>query len=227
MNRDILEGRKDGLGFGAPGGRVFFVGPDHNPNVNRIGFMCAHTKDDHAGMQEFRDALKQGDAALKNYIAKRYTGIGWKSDEIVEAMMDASDFYGSEIVQVKTPTLHKGRFVLVGDAGYSPGPTGGGTTLAMAGAYLLAGEVAKHKDDIEAGLRAYEDQMKPLINDLQKIPPGVPAIFCPQTTWGLWLRNHIFAFICWCGIIDFAQRNFGAAFASAEKYKLPDYEWVA
>jgi 2-polyprenyl-6-methoxyphenol hydroxylase-like FAD-dependent oxidoreductase len=223
--RDMLEGRKNGEGFGAPAGRVFFVGPDPVPNVNRVGFMCAHKKNDQAGMQEFRDALKQGDAVLKKYIAKRYTGMGWKSDEIIGEMMNSTDFYGSEIMQVKVPTLHKGRFVLVGDAGYSPGPTGGGTTLAIAGAYFLAGEIM-NKGDIEAGLKAYEEQMKPLTDDLQKIPPGVPGIFCPQTAWGLWLRNNIFAFICWCKIIDFAQRFFGAAFGSAERYKLPEYDWV-
>ncbi|KAF2655828.1 FAD/NAD(P)-binding domain-containing protein [Lophiostoma macrostomum CBS 122681] len=224
--RDMLEGRKNGEGFAAPEGRVFFVGPDPEPNVNRVGFMCAHKKNDQAGMQEFRDALKQGDALLKNYIAKRYAGVGWKSDEVIEEMMDSKDFYGSEIMQVKVPTLHKGRFVLVGDAGYSPGPTGGGTTLAIAGAYFLAGEILRNKDNIEAGLQAYEKQMKPLTDDLQKIPPGVPGVFCPQTAWGLWLRNNIFAFLCWSGIIDFAQRFFGNAFASAEKYKLPEYEWI-
>ena len=228
IEKDILEGRKNGEGLSSSGGRTYFLGPDSTPNVNRVGFMCSHKKDDEAGMKEFRDALRAGDDQLKKYVTKRYAGTGWKINEILKEMMDAKDFYGSEICQVKMDTLHKGRFVLVGDTGYSPGPTGGGTTLAMAGAYLLAGEVMKHKGDMEAGLRAYEQQMKPITTDLQKIPPGVPGIFCPQTAWGIWLRNNIFAFICWCGIIDFAQRwgLGGGALGHADKYNIPDYKWV-
>ena len=142
--------------------------------------------------------------------------------------MEAADFYASEVVQVKAPILHKGRFVLVGDAGYAPGFTGGGTSLAMAGAYLLAGEVgSKHKGDLAAGLEGYEERMRPIIEDLQKTPPHVPTVMAPQTAWGIWLRNHIFAFIAWSRILEFAQRFLAGAFASTEKYSLPDYDWVA
>lgn len=141
--------------------------------------------------------------------------------------MEAEDFYANEIVQVKTLSLHKGRFVLVGDAGYAPGPTGAGTTLAIAGAYVLAGEVCRHKGNLAAGLRAYEEQMRPIIDNLQKVPPLVPTIFAPQTAWGIWLRNHIFAFIVWTRILEFAQKYFASAFANTDKYWLPDYEWVA
>lgn len=41
----------------------------------------------------------------------------------------------------QNPTLYKGWFVLVGnagDAGYAPGPTGMGTGLAIDGAYVEA-----------------------------------------------------------------------------------------
>jgi 2-polyprenyl-6-methoxyphenol hydroxylase-like FAD-dependent oxidoreductase len=141
-------------------------------------------------------------------------------------MMEARDFYANEIVQVKPPSLYKGRFVLVGDAGYA-GSTGSGTTLAIAGAYVLAGEVGRHKGNLAAGLRGYEEQMRPIIDDLQKIPPLVPTIFAPQTASGIWLRNNIFAFIAWTRIMEFAQKFFASAFASTDKYRLPEYKWVA
>ena len=144
-------------------------------------------------------------------------------------MMQSEDFYANELVQVKIPSLYKGRFVMVGDAGYAAGPTGGGTTLAIAGAYILAGEVGsgKHKGDIVAGLKGYEEKMRPIIDDLQKIPPLVPGIFAPQTYWGLWLRNHVFAFVAWARILEYMQKFFGGAFEGGEKYGLEDYEWVA
>ncbi|KAJ5627429.1 hypothetical protein N7528_004856 [Penicillium herquei] len=124
------------------------------------------------------------------------------------------------------PSLSKGRFVLVGDAGYAGGPTGNGTSLAMAGAYILAGEIAKCEGNVAVGLKAYEEQMRPLITDLTKIPPLVLTVIAPQTVWGVWLRNWIFAFICWSRILDLVQRFFGASFSNSEQYKLPEYEWA-
>ncbi len=175
----------------------------------------------------FREATKKGDGALKQYVGQIFKGAGWKTDEVVKGMMQAEDFYANEIVQVKTPSLYRGRFVLVGDAGYAPGFTGTGTTLAIAGAYLLAGEVGRRKGNLASGLRGYEERMRPIIDDLQKVPPLVPTIFAPQTAWGLWLRNNIFAFIAWTRILEFAQRFVAGAFATTDKYRLPDYEWVA
>lgn len=49
----------------------------------------------------------------------------------------------------------------------------------------------------------------------------------PQTAWALALRNYIFAFIAWTRIVEFAQKYFANAFASTDKYPLPDYEWAA
>ena len=70
----------------------------------------------------FREASKQGDDALKRYIASQFEDVGWKSGEILNGMMKSDDLYGSELVQVKVPSLYKGRFVMVGDAGYAAGP---------------------------------------------------------------------------------------------------------
>ena len=47
-------------------------------------------------------------------------------------MLKAGDFYASDIVSVKVQSLHYGRFVLVGDAGYAPGVSDTGTSLALA-----------------------------------------------------------------------------------------------
>lgn len=140
-------------------------------------------------------------------------------------MIEAEDFYANEIVQVKPPNLSRGRFVLVGDAGYAAA-LGSGTTLAIAGAYVLAGEVGKHKGDLAGALKAYEAQMRPMIDDLQKIPLLFPTLMAPQTVWGIWLQNHIFAFITWSRILEFAQRFFSGSFANSNKYRPPEYEWV-
>lgn len=226
IKQDILRGSRVGQGYSAVGGRFISIGSDPL-GCSRIMLMGIHPRDKRDITLPFRQASIQGDDALKKYIAQHYQGVGWKSDFVMQEMMDSEDFYASEIVQVKLPSLHKGRFVLVGDAGYAAGPTGGGTSLALAGAYMLAGEVGKHTDDLVAGLRGYEQQMRPIIEEMQKIPPFVPRILAPQTAWGIWLRNYAFAFVAWTGIVEFAQKYFGGAFASTEKFPLPEYNWVA
>ncbi len=226
MQPDITGGSKIGQAFSAPGGRFMALGPDPLPDTSRVVLMGLHPRTAHDATLPFREAAAQSDEALKQFVAKHFQGAGWKTDEVLKGMMGSADFYSTEIFQVMPPTLHKGRFVLVGDAGYAPGPTGGGTTLAMAGAYLLAGEVVKHKGDLAAGLRGYEDRMRPIVKELQKIPPLVPTVMAPQTAWGIWLRNNIFAFITWSGVLNFAQRFFGGAFDKNDEDKLPDYEWV-
>jgi 2-polyprenyl-6-methoxyphenol hydroxylase-like FAD-dependent oxidoreductase len=225
VKQDLLKGGQMGQAYSAPGGRFMAVGPDPS-GVNRVAFMGINPRDATDKALPFREAVKQGDYALKHYVAQHYRGAGWKTDEILKGMMESTDFYANEIVQLKPPSLYKGRFVLVGDAGYAPGFTGGGTSLAIAGAYLLAGEVCKHKDDLAAGLKGYEERMRPLINELQKVPPLIPTVLAPQTAWGIWLRNNIFAFIAWTRVLEFGQKYFAGAFAHSDKYGLPEYEWV-
>ncbi|KAF1939219.1 hypothetical protein EJ02DRAFT_425050 [Clathrospora elynae] len=181
--QDLLEGSKIGQGYSAVGGRSITIGSDLS-GCSRVMLMGIHPRDKRDTTLPFHQASSQGDEALKKYIAQHYRGVGWKTDIAIEEMMQSEDFYASEIVQVKIPSLYKGRFVLVGDAGYSAGMTGGGTSLALSGAYYLAGELGKHTGDLPAGLRGDEDQMRPLIKDMQMIPPFFTTILAPQTVWG-------------------------------------------
>ena len=67
--------------------------------------------------------------------------------------------------------------------------------------------------------------MRPIIGMIQGSPPLVPSIIAPQTAWGIWLRNNIFAFVAWTGLIEFVQKYIAAGFASTKDFPLPDYEW--
>ncbi|KAI0521190.1 oxidoreductase [Xylaria bambusicola] len=222
MPQDLLQGKKIGLGYNAPGGRMIGVAPD--AGANRVFMMSAYPKSEHDAMLQFRGALKQGDQALKEFVARRYENVGWKDAEILGGLMKSDDLYASEICQVKAPILQKGRFVMVGDAGYASGLTGVGTSLAMAGAYVLAGEISEHKNDIRAGLQAYEQRMRPLINDFGQMPRFVTTVMAPQTAWGIWLRNNIFGFVLWTGILNYIQKFMGSALQKTPKDLLPIYK---
>ena len=226
IKQDLLQGSKVAQGKSAVGGRFINVGPDPS-GCNRVMLMSVNTRAKEDVTLPFREAASQGNDTLLKYIAQHYQGVGWKTDYVMQQMMETEDFYASEIIQVKIPKLYKGRFVLVGDAGYAAGNTGGGTSLALAGAYMLAGEIGEHAGDLAAGLRGYEQQMRPLIKEMQKTPPFITDLLAPQTAWGISLRNYIFAFIAWTRIATFASKYLGGAFASTEQYPLPQYKWVA
>jgi hypothetical protein len=85
------------------------------------------------------------------------------SVETARAVDAADDFYFDSISQIVMNSWTKGRVTLVGDAGYSPGPAvGGGTSIAMVGAYVLAQELAQAGRNYQTGLRAYEDRVREL-----------------------------------------------------------------
>jgi len=80
-----------------------------------------------------------------------------------------------------------------------------GTTLALNGAYNLAGAILQHIHDdrsldYTSAFAQYEAKMRPLVERAQKLPPGVPRIIHPQTAWGVWML-HLFGFVVqWSGI---------------------------
>jgi 2-polyprenyl-6-methoxyphenol hydroxylase-like FAD-dependent oxidoreductase len=59
-----------------------------------------------------------------------------------------------------------------------------GTTLAIVGAYVLAGEIASHPA-LGDGLAGYERIMRPWVEQIQKLPPGAPGIANPTSRAGI------------------------------------------
>ncbi|KAF2018144.1 FAD/NAD(P)-binding domain-containing protein [Aaosphaeria arxii CBS 175.79] len=224
IDGDLLNGGRLGESFNTPGGRFLAIGPRPSGKTTQGLLMAINPQNGPDFSTPFRQASKQGDEALKRHVYQHFQGAGWKTDEILKGMMEAEDFYASEFVQVKLPRLSKGRFVAVGDAGYGSSFTGTGTSLALAGAYMLAGAVCQHKDDLGMALQRYEERMKPLLDDMQKSPPGVREMMAPQTAWGLWLRNTIIAWVTWSGVLKWGGKFFASSF-SEDKYNLPDYDW--
>ncbi len=100
--------------------------------------------------------------AQKRLLAERSAGLGWVVPQILEHMRDnASGFHFDARVQVIMEHWTKGRVALVGDAGYAVSlTTGQGASMAMAGAYVLAGEIAAAGGDPAAGIARYEDEVR-------------------------------------------------------------------
>ena len=66
------------------------------------------------------------------------------------------DVYCDDLVHVDMPLWHKGRVVLVGDAQHGVSPViGMGSSMALEDAHVLADELSKHPDDIDAALSSF------------------------------------------------------------------------
>jgi 2-polyprenyl-6-methoxyphenol hydroxylase-like FAD-dependent oxidoreductase len=108
--------------------------------------------------------------AHKRLLRERTAGLGWLSPRILAHLDDTPDFYLDQVAQVVMDRWSNGRIGLIGDAAFSASPmSGGGTGLALVGAYLLAGELAAAGWDPEAGFAAYERRMRPFVEANQEI----------------------------------------------------------
>jgi 2-polyprenyl-6-methoxyphenol hydroxylase-like FAD-dependent oxidoreductase len=125
-------------------------------------------------------------------VNRRFSDAGWETQRILKYLNSerGEKFYLQESAQSKSASLASGRVALLGDAGYCPSPlTGQGTTLALIGAYMLAGCIATYSDHCEA-FNEYEKRMKPFVESCQSLPPGVPWIVNPQTATGIDVLNN-------------------------------------
>ena len=134
---------------------------------------------------------KLSPAEQKSVLKAKLAGAGWEAERIINALDETQDVYFDKIGQIKAPRWSAGRVAMIGDAAYCPTPlTGKGTTLAMVGAYLLAGELASHEHHQDAFV-AYEKRMRPYVEAVQQLPPGVPWLVYPKSKLGVSVLNTI------------------------------------
>jgi 2-polyprenyl-6-methoxyphenol hydroxylase-like FAD-dependent oxidoreductase len=113
-------------------------------------------------------------------LRRTFADVGWQTPRILEAL-DEAPFYFEALGQARLPVWSRGRVALLGDAAYCASPVSGmSTSLALTGAYVLAGELAAGPDH-RAALARYEAVMRPYVEKAQDLPPGAPRIGNPRT----------------------------------------------
>ena len=211
----------------AKGGLCMLVRPD---NVGRTRALLAVTAWDKSDERLVRieKARKEGILAQKRLLQELFQDAGWEITRLLKGMHESEDFYMQHIAQVRLNRWSSGRVVVVGDAGYSPSPfTGMGTSLAFIGAYILAGEISRQPNNIPAALNSYERLLRPYVESVQKLPPGIPWIINPQSTWGVKvLENVLWAIgtLVASGLITLLSKVVAYLPIGSEEFKLPDYE---
>jgi 2-polyprenyl-6-methoxyphenol hydroxylase-like FAD-dependent oxidoreductase len=156
----------------AVGGRVVSLRPGRLPGEQKAGLSFRTTE------SWSRDRATQL-AALEHHFAD----VGWEAPRLLAAARKAPDLAGDRVGQVRLPSWSRGRVTLVGDAGYSPSPlTGLGTSLALVGGYVLAGELGRHGVS-PAALERYEAVLRPYVAQAQQLPPGGANGYAPRSAW--------------------------------------------
>jgi 2-polyprenyl-6-methoxyphenol hydroxylase-like FAD-dependent oxidoreductase len=115
--------------------------------------------------------------------------VGWETPRVLAALDDAP-LYFDAVGQAHLPAWSSGRVALVGDAAYCSSPVSGmSTSLALTGAYVLAGELGTHPHPM--AFARYEALMRPYVDQAQKLPPGAPRIANPRSRAGVAVMNTV------------------------------------
>lgn len=96
-------------------------------------------------------------------------------------------FYFDTVTQLELDSWSRGRVTLVGDAGYCPGPAvGGSTSLAVYGAYVLAGELAQAGGDYVRAFAEYERRLVDPVHRSRAFARGAAKRLIPRSRAALW-----------------------------------------
>jgi 2-polyprenyl-6-methoxyphenol hydroxylase-like FAD-dependent oxidoreductase len=173
----------------------------------------------------WREAGRSDRKTQGELLRQEFADAGWQSRRLLDAMDQAPDFYFHVIEQIRMSKWSSDRVVCLGDTAYAPTPlTGMGTSLAIIGGYVLAGELSK----LESGehpskaLSAYEEKFRPYVEESQSIPFFVPAIMHPENAWKRWLLQSFASAISKVVAIPWVISRLGDP-SSDEDFPLPPY----
>lgn len=156
----------------------------HGPSDPVHGFLT-FTRDT-PPFDAFRDPRAQRDL-----VAERFPEQVWHLPRLVEAMRDADDLFCDIVSQIRLHTWSKGRVALAGDAAHATSfLSGQGSSVALVGAYVLAGELATHADHTEA-FAAYERLVRPFAERNQALAGSGGTMVTPTTREVLEARNAL------------------------------------
>jgi 2-polyprenyl-6-methoxyphenol hydroxylase-like FAD-dependent oxidoreductase len=165
--------------YNAPGGRGVCLRPDNQGTTRALLSL----------QQEVAGYEHLSPDEQKVLLQRLFADAGWETPRVLEGLARTEDFYFESVSQVKLGNWAKGRVVLTGDAAWCAGPFGVGTTEALVGGYVLAGELRRHASDYQAAFAAYERQLRPYMEEGQDVPKLAPRLSSPQSRLGITLQR--------------------------------------
>jgi 2-polyprenyl-6-methoxyphenol hydroxylase-like FAD-dependent oxidoreductase len=155
-----------------------------------------------------------------------YKGLGWEIPKLLGMMSDAPDYYFDVAAQIAMDRWSQGRVVLAGDAGYCASPMSGqGTSLALIGAYVLAGELAAASGAYQAAFQQYETVMRPYVRLNQELGMRSANLMRSKekATPSTWLMNQLMRIAPGRMVQFFINRSTQRIHEAANSITLKDY----
>jgi 2-polyprenyl-6-methoxyphenol hydroxylase-like FAD-dependent oxidoreductase len=136
-----------------------------------------------------RPSSEQGANAVLRSV---FADVGWECPSALRAVSRVNNVYFDRVAQIRMNRWTKGCTALVGDAAACVSLLAGeGTGLAMAEAYLLAGELHHAGDDYRAAFARYQERMMPFLKRKQESAANFASSFVPKTAFGITWRNLV------------------------------------
>jgi len=149
--------------------KLMHISSDADPNTAFAEFMFRSKNE----LNNIRDEKEQ-----KHFLRETFQDTGWEANKLLQLMENSGDFYFDSITQVKMNSWTKGRIALVGDAGYCASPLSGqGTSLALVGAYILAGELRAAEENYSLAFARYNELLHPFVEANQSFGSEVSETF--------------------------------------------------
>ena len=159
--------------------------------------------------------------AQKRLVRTKFGNSGWECRRILDALDGAPELYFDRVSQIRMEHWSRGRVALVGDAAYCVSLLAGqGSALAMTGAYILAGELAKARGKHDIAFDNYERLLRGFVERKQRGAAGFASALAPKTRLGLFFRNQVMRATAVPGL---ARYTFGRDII--DTLQLPNYQW--
>jgi 2-polyprenyl-6-methoxyphenol hydroxylase-like FAD-dependent oxidoreductase len=150
-----------------------------------------------------------------------FADVGWEWPRILAAMENVNGIYFDRVSQIRMDRWTKGRTALIGDAAACVSLLAGeGTGLAMAEAYVLAGELHNCGGDYITAFARYQERMMPFLKHKQESVMKFASSFAPKSGIGIIFRDNVSRLLR----IPFIS-NYLIGRELQDDIKLPDYEF--
>ncbi|HTQ22754.1 FAD-dependent monooxygenase [Mycobacterium sp.] len=144
----------------------------------RVAVFAVHRAPDPAPPDDARAAVREV-----------YNGLKWVVPQVLRACPSADEMYYDQVAQTVMPNWSRGRVTLLGDACYAVSLIAGqGASLGMAGAYVLADQLAS-APTVDEALAGYERLWRPVAEEKQEVGRSAAHWFLPASTWQLLMRH--------------------------------------
>lgn len=183
----------DLVGYRARDDLVYVSHAEPGRQVSRFSMRDDHT----LVLMVFREELLRGepprdDAGRKALLRTIFADSDWESRAILDAMESVQGIYFDRVGQIDMKDWSKGRVGLIGDAAAAVSLLAGeGTGLAIAEAYVLAGELHRAAGDPAVAFARYQQRLKPFLAEKQASARRFASSFVPRTSLGIAFRNLV------------------------------------